>query len=165
MNHQPLHNAPLLRTRITACSSLAYRSVPWELPPSTSPQGALGYLMNNTTELRAQDQPFLRSETLDLHLNVGANLPYIPVSVRYTGGTASCRGCDAEGMARRCRGLQGCWPTPGSSAYWRWQLGSPLSTKGSECEGSGGVQVAERPEKEAKLERPLILAFASIGSE
>ena len=33
--------------------------------------------MNNTVEFRAQDGPLLRCRTLDLHLNVGANLPYL----------------------------------------------------------------------------------------
>jgi hypothetical protein len=34
-------------------------------------------LMNNTAELGAQDEPLLRSTTLDLHLKVRANLPYL----------------------------------------------------------------------------------------
>jgi hypothetical protein len=41
------------------------------MPPSQVPY------MNNTVELRAQDEPLLRCRTLDLHLNVGANLPYL----------------------------------------------------------------------------------------
>ena len=41
------------------------------MPPSQVPY------MNNTVELRAQDEPLLRSTTLDLHLKVGANLPYL----------------------------------------------------------------------------------------
>ena len=41
------------------------------MPPSQVPY------MNNTVELRVQDEPLLRSTTLDLHLKVGANLPYL----------------------------------------------------------------------------------------
>jgi hypothetical protein len=33
--------------------------------------------MNNTAESRAQDEPFLRSATLNLHLKVRTNLPYL----------------------------------------------------------------------------------------
>ena len=41
------------------------------MPPSQVPS------INNTVELGAQDEPLLRSTTLDLHLKVRANLPYL----------------------------------------------------------------------------------------
>jgi hypothetical protein len=43
--------------------------------------------MNNTTYLRAQDEPFLRSATLDLHLNVGAKMSYLQDIVCYADST------------------------------------------------------------------------------
>ena len=43
--------------------------------------------MNNTAYLRAQDEPFLRNVTLNLHLNVGAKMSYLQAVVCYADST------------------------------------------------------------------------------
>src|SRR5918998_513733 len=48
--------------------------------------------MNNTVKFRAQDEPLLRCRTLDLHLNVGTKVPYIPGIVRYADSTPTSSG-------------------------------------------------------------------------
>ena len=48
--------------------------------------------MNNTVEFRAQDGPLLKCRTLDLHLNVGTKVPYIPRIVCYADSTPTSSG-------------------------------------------------------------------------
>ena len=48
--------------------------------------------MNNTVEFRAQDGPLLRCRTLELHLNVGTKVPYIPAIVCYADSTPTSSG-------------------------------------------------------------------------
>jgi hypothetical protein len=50
----------------------------------------LRYLIDNTAEFGAQDEPFLRSTTLDLHLKVRADLPYLQ------GSTRNCVSCEQD---------------------------------------------------------------------
>src|SRR5215203_304200 len=55
----------------------------YKLPRYKFPR-TLRYLINNTAEWGAQDEPFLRSTTLTLCLKVRANLPYFAL---YTQGS------------------------------------------------------------------------------
>ena len=48
--------------------------------------------MNIIAYLRAQDEPSLRNATLDLHLNVGAKMPYLQDIVCYADSTRTSGG-------------------------------------------------------------------------
>ena len=58
-----------------------------EVPEGRNPMPPQVSQMNNTVELGAQDEPLLRCRTLDLHLNVGTKVPYIPGIVCYADST------------------------------------------------------------------------------
>src|SRR5215218_8781801 len=73
----PLRKAPLRHTQISACSSLAYRIAPLGDFPSTSPQGTLRCLINNTVEFGAPDLLVLRSRTLNLYLTLKTKVPVL----------------------------------------------------------------------------------------
>jgi hypothetical protein len=68
---------PLRYSRITTCYSVVSRIAPW-MPPPSSGQGSEVHsdgLMNNSIELGGQDEPFLRSTTLNLHRKVRVKMP------------------------------------------------------------------------------------------
>jgi hypothetical protein len=59
---------------------VVYWTIPsGDSPPSLSPEGTVRYTLifiNNTLKYRPQDEPFLRSATLDLYLTVNQK-PFI----------------------------------------------------------------------------------------
>jgi hypothetical protein len=63
-----------------------------EVPEGRNPMPPQVSQMNNTVELGAQDEPLLRCRTLDLHLNVGTKVPYIPGIVCYADSTPTSSG-------------------------------------------------------------------------
>jgi hypothetical protein len=55
----------------------AYRIAPLIISPLYKFPRTLRYLTSNTAEFGAQDEPFLRSTTLNLHFKVRAKVPYL----------------------------------------------------------------------------------------